>query len=92
MNNEINRDYRAMYKFADYLENFSEELLYTVNDLQEACNSAETMIQDKSGRNALYVISNLIESIKSGIDALNELDQNIKISAAFLEQAENLDV
>lgn len=90
MNHIVNRESVGMRSFASGSYNIANELENVCSHLKQELYAANSYMQDRSGQEAISVISELVEETIVAVNFLRTLAGQIKKSAELLEESNAL--
>ena len=90
MNHIVNRESVAMRTFSSASENIADELEAVCSHLKQELYTASDCMQDRSGQDAISIVSDLVEETTLAVSYIRTLAERIQKSAELLEESDTL--
>ena len=90
MDSVINRDSDGMRHFSSCVIQHSSELSEILDDFSRACDSALDMMHDKTGKDAVSILLDIIEDIRSEMNRAVDLANRVTVSAKLIDESDSL--
>ena len=86
----IDRDWRAMFRFADDIRHYCDNIKKVCGDLRSNMDSARPLMRDEVSQRALNKIEAFANGLISGLPEAQRAENKLRKSAELLRAAEVL--
>ncbi|MDR1622194.1 MAG: hypothetical protein LBS00_07450 [Synergistaceae bacterium] len=86
----ITRDPDEMYKFVDFVEDYSERVKRVCREMEDEMDMSSAYLNDDISKKGVQKTKNLIDELRNGLPVIKEAAEKVKKSADWLRKAESI--